>query len=142
MIVIRSTRPQLMSRSLRPIDWSLRVYQWARMASASPAAIAGRRCCRGHARSLAVLARGIAFLHFQHDVAGNRRGGRGTAAAMLDNHRAGIPRRMHRRKGHEQRVVALLPGLFLVLAHTGIALGLGDAAHLRSEGHTSELQSL
>ena len=53
---------------------------------------------------------------------------------MLDDHRERVARRPEGRERDEQGMVALLPGLVIVLAHRGQALGAADPAHLRGAG--------
>ena len=73
-----------------------------------------------------------------HDVARDRRRRLGAAAAVLDDHRERVARLRVGRERDEQRVIAFLPGLVLVLAHAGRALGVADPADLRGPGLAGE----
>ena len=65
-----------------------------------------------------------------HDVPGDRRRRLAAAAAVLDHHGDRVARLAVRGERHEQGVIALFPGLVLVLAHAALALGAADPAHL------------
>src|SRR3546814_18596837 len=57
------------------------------------------------------------------------------AAAMRDDDRDRISRRLDRRKADEQRVIAVAPGKILVIEHALLALALGDPADQIGRAH-------
>ena len=89
----------------------------------------------GHRLWLRHPARRIAALRFEQHIAADRRRHRrpaaGIHAAMLDHGGADVTRRLDRRKGDEQRMVALPPRNLRRLADPVIVLPLRDLAHLR-----------
>ena len=100
-------------------------------------------CSRGRSALRDIVAhrdspRGVAQLRLAQYVAADRRRHRGAAAAagaaMLDHGGAHIARRAHRGEGDEERMVALLPRDFTVLAQAVLALVFGDAPDLRGAG--------
>ena len=87
-----------------------------------PALSAGRGRLGSSSSALAMMSRAIGAAV------------RAAAAAVLDHHGERVARLVIGREGDEQGVVALLPGLLLVLAQAGQALAARDAPHLRGAG--------
>ena len=79
---------------------------------------------------------------FTHNVPGDGCRHLGAAAAMLDHHGNRIARRIDRRVGQEQGMVALDPGPFCILDDTASTLTQGDAANLAGSGFTGEKPAL